>query len=310
MGPVPGLGEHNEVINAEFRALAARSADGPADMNEVIERTELLLPGPAQALAVLLGVPVPDLGHGGGLPLLWHWIYLLDRPAQTDLGPDGHPVRGTIPAPPGPGRRRMWAGGRVRTGAPLRCGELAAKRSRVLSVSEKHGRSGPLTFVVVEHQVLQRGRIVVDEQQDIVYREAAAPTAQAPPPVHADGPVVPPADGERAIEVSPTFLFRFSALTYNAHRIHYDRDYARDVEGYPGLLTHGPLQALAMAEAARGRGHPPRGDLHFEYRLTASLFDYQGMVVGAVSDEEAILTTVRDSRGRQTASGTLRQAGQ
>jgi 3-methylfumaryl-CoA hydratase len=97
-------------------------------MSEVTERTEMLLPGPALALGSLLDVPVPDLDHGAGLPLLWHWIYLLDRPAQADLGPDGHPLRGTVFAPPGPGRRRMWAGGQVRASGSLRCGELATRR--------------------------------------------------------------------------------------------------------------------------------------------------------------------------------------
>ena len=275
-------------------------------MNAVAERTEHLLPGPAQALGALLDVPVPDLAGGAGLPLLWHWIYLLDRPAQADLGPDGHPVRGTIPAPPGPGRRRMWAGGRVRMSGALTCdGEPATRRSRVLSSQEKQGRSGPLTFVVVEHQVSQRGRVVVDEQQDIVYREAAP--AGEPIAVPAAAPLVPPADGERAIDVSPTLLFRFSALTYNAHRIHYDRDYARDVEGYPGLLTHGPLQALAMAEAARATGCQI-GDLSFEYRLMSPLFDQQGMVVSAAREGDAIVTTGRDIHGRRTASGALRNA--
>jgi 3-methylfumaryl-CoA hydratase len=99
-------------------------------------------------------------------------------------------------------------------------------------------------------------------------------------------------------------LFRFSALTYNAHRIHYDRDYARDVEGYPGLLTHGPLQALAMAEAARARGRT--GEASFEYRLHAPLFDQQGMVVRAVPGADSVTTAVRDLHGRQTATGSLR----
>ena len=148
-------------------------------ISEVIERTETLLPGPAQALGALLDVPVPDLDGGAGLPLLWHWIYLLERPAQADLGPDGHPVRGTIPAPPEPGRRRMWAGGRVRAVGPLRCGEPATRRSRVQSVADKQGRSGPLTFCVVHHQIWQRGRVVIDELQDIVYRAAVSPAGAA-----------------------------------------------------------------------------------------------------------------------------------
>lgn len=271
------------------------------------EHTEMLVPGPARALGALLGVRVPDLAHGEGLPLLWHWVYLLDRPAQADLGSDGHPLRETIAASPGLGRRRMWAGGRVRTSGPLRCGEPATKRSRVLSVQEKKGRSGSLTFIVVEHQILQHDRVIVDEQQDIVYREAVSPTGQPPAPA-GEGPVVRPADGDWAIEVSPTLLFRFSALTYNAHRIHYDRDYARQVEGYPGLLTHGPLQALAMAEAARTAGcsgDQRGGCLYFEYRLTSPLFDHQGMVVSAAREQGAMVTAVRDIHGRQTATGML-----
>jgi 3-methylfumaryl-CoA hydratase len=272
-------------------------------MSEFVERTETLVPGPARALGALLDVPVPDLDNGAGLPLLWHWVYLLERPAQADLGPDGHPARGTIPAPPEPGRRRMWAGGRVSTTGPLRCGEQATRSSRVESVQDKHGRSGRLTFVTVRHQIRQRGSVVVDERQDIVYRDAVPSPGQADAAVE-ERPAIPPADGEWAIEVSPTLLFRFSALTYNAHRIHYDRDYARDVEGYPGLLTHGPLQALAMAEAARADGWPD-GNLSFGYRLLSPLFDFQGLVVGARREQDTVVTAVRDLYGRQTAAGTL-----
>jgi len=276
------------------------------NVNDVITRTELLLPGPAQALGGLLGVPVPDLDTDG-LPLLWHWIYLLDRPRQADLGPDGHPVRGALPAPPSPGRRRMWAGGRVRTSARLRCGQTATRRSRVLSIQDKAGRSGPLTFVTVGHEIVQHGCVVVEEQQDIVYRQA---TVQVPWPP-SDGQASPAADDEWAIEVSPTLLFRFSALTYNSHRIHYDRDYAGDVEGYPGLLTHGPLQALAMAEAARSAGYcwGRDGGLEFRYRLESPLFDHQGMIVKAVFGHETT-TAVRDIYGRRTARGTLRSRSQ
>jgi 3-methylfumaryl-CoA hydratase len=271
----------------------------------VTERTEIPQPEPGYALGDLLGVPVPDLAKGEGLPPLWHWVYLLDRAAQADLGPDGHPVRGTLPAPPGPGRRRMWAGGRVRTNGPLRCGEPATKRTRVLAVTEKHGRTGRLTFVRVGVEVLQDGAVVVDEEQDIVYRDTAGAAA---PPRSAEAPrsEVPPAAGEREIVISPTVLFRFSALTYNAHRIHYDRDYCRDVEGYPGLLTHGPLQAIAMAEAARVVGGTGN-DVSFEYRLVAPLFDDQGLIVSAFPGPDGVTRTyARDRYGRQTATGTLR----
>ncbi len=269
-----------------------------------IERTEIPQPEPARALADLLGVPVPELG--AGLPPLWHWVYLLDRPALADLGPDGHPVRGTLPAPPGPGRRRMWAGGRVAVTGPLRCGEPATKRTRVLAVTEKDGRSGHLTFVTVGVQVLQGGAVVVAEEQDIVYRDAAV-QAQSPAP-QSPGAVVPAGQGEREIGISPALLFRFSALTYNAHRIHYDRDYCRDVEGYPGLLTHGPLQALAMAEAARAAGGTGgrTGNASFAYRLVSPLFDDQGLIVSAVQGPDGTtVTAARDRYGRQTASGTF-----
>jgi 3-methylfumaryl-CoA hydratase len=281
-------------------------------MTDVIERTEIPQPEIACALADLLGVPVPELG--AGLPPLWHWVYLLDRAPQADLGPDGHPVRGTLPAPPDPGRRRMWAGGRVRTSGALRCGIPATKRTTVLSVTEKDGRSGHLTFVTVGVQVRQDGAVVVEEEQDIVYRDAAPTAAGSRAESKAPPPIVPVGAGERAIEVTPALLFRFSALTYNAHRIHYDRDYCRDVEGYPGLLTHGPLQALAMAEAARAadagssQGSHTR-NVSFEYRLVAPLFDDQGLIVSAVPGcDGAIATAVRDRYGRQTATGTLRPA--
>jgi 3-methylfumaryl-CoA hydratase len=290
-------------------------------MSDVIERTETLAVEPACALGGLLDVPVPDLAGGAGLPLLWHWCYLLDRPAQADLGPDGHPVRGVLPAPPAPGLRRMWAGGRVRASGVLRCGEPATRLTRVLSMTGKVGRTGPMTFVVVGHQIVQRDQVVVDEEQDIVYREPAAggeaAGSEAAGPASATdaagAPVAPAGDGEREIPVSPTLLFRFSALTYNAHRIHYDRDFARDVEGYPGLLTHGPLQALAMAEAARAAegadlaaSAAPGRERSFEYRLVSPLFDHQGMVVSAVPGGGATDTAVRDLYGRQTARGTLR----
>jgi 3-methylfumaryl-CoA hydratase len=283
-------------------------------MGDVIERTETLAVEPAYALGGLLDVPVPDLAGGAGLPLLWHWCYLLDRPAQADLGPDGHPVRGVLPAPPAPGLRRMWAGGRVRASGVLRCGEPATKLTRVLSMTSKVGRTGPLTFVVVGHQILQRDQVVVDEEQDVVYREATSGGGVAGAPDTGEAPAIPAGDGEWEIPVSPTLLFRFSALTYNAHRIHYDRDFAREVEGYPGLLTHGPLQALAMAEAARaggsaradGHGGTARGERFFDYRLLSPLFDHQGMIVSAAEGDGATTTTVRDRHGRQTASGTLK----
>ncbi len=271
-------------------------------MADVLERTELLAPEPAIALAELLDLPLPDLEGGEGLPLTWHWVYLLDRPRQQDLGEDGHPVRNAVPAPPGPGRRRMWAGGSVRTLAPLRVGEEATRRTVVVETTEKDGRSLHLTFVKVGHTILQRGGVVREERQDIVYRDAA----YAPSRDTAEIVMLPRLDvgtDEWAIGVTPTLLFRFSALTYNAHRIHYDRDYARDHEGYPGLVVHGPLQAVAMAELARRSGVTDSPGTLFEYRLVAPLFEGQGFVARSDPEGEGARTTVRDDWGRVTAEG-------
>lgn len=271
-------------------------------MTDVIERMEILVPGPAEAFGGLLDVPVPNFDRGEGLPLAWHWFYLLERPNQSDLGTDGHPVRGAIPVPPGPGRRRMWAGGQIRSVAPLRCGEPATRRTTLLDTTVKEGRSGTLTFCRVGHQIEQDGAVAVEERQDIVYRDVVPTTA--PPDVEPVTPE-PTSPDDWVIDVSPTLLFRFSALTYNAHRIHYDRGYARDVEGYPGLLTHGPLQAIVMAESARARGVGTTHGVNFDYRLVAPLFDHQGLVSSAEADGDTFRTAIRDVTGRKTAKGTI-----
>ena len=245
------------------------------------------------------------------LPLLWHWVYLLDRPPQAILGADGHPARDAIPTPPGPGLRRMFAGGRVSQHGPLRMGAEATRRTWQASSARKQGRSGPLHFVTVRSEISQDGQVVITDEQDLVYREAAQ-AGRAPAPA-ADGtpasasapdpqPQAPPAGArDWPVEVNPVLLFRFSALTYNAHRIHYDRDYAR-AEGYPGLLVHGPLQALLMAELAR----PERPALcDYSYRLVAPLFDGQGLVVSASAVQDAVRVTARDRAGRTTATGVI-----
>jgi 3-methylfumaryl-CoA hydratase len=273
-------------------------------MADVVERTELLAPEPAIALADLLDLPLPDLEEGEGLPITWHWVYLLDRPRQQDLGEDGHPVRNAVPAPPGPGRRRMWAGGSVRTLAPLRVGEEATRRTEVVETAEKEGRSGHLTFVKVGHTILQRGEVVREERQDIVYRDAADTPSGDAAETGTRSRLDVGAD-EWSIGVTPTLLFRFSALTYNAHRIHYDRDYARDHEGYPGLVVHGPLQALAMAEVARRNGVTDSPGALFEYRLVAPLFESEGFVARAEDEGGETRTTVRDDWGRVTAEGRV-----
>jgi 3-methylfumaryl-CoA hydratase len=280
-------------------------------MTPNVERRELIVPGPAQRLARLLDVELPDLENGAPLPLLWHWLYTLEMPAQSDLGPDGHSLRGTLPAPPEPGKRRMWAGGRVTLLGALRCGAVATRRSRVLASEVKEGRTGRMTFVTVEHEIMQHDSVVVNEHQNIVYRAPSAADATplvASPRAPQAGSATESAEGEGwSLNITATFLFRFSALTYNAHRIHYDRDYARDVEGYPGLVTHGPLQAIAMAEIARSKGLRTDPGLSFDYRLVAPLFEEQGLTAHASRRDGAVHTEVRDNGRRQTARGVINQ---
>lgn len=281
------------------------ATDEPAEGRVSVTRSELILPGPAEALGSLLGVRLPDLDTHG-LPLLWHWLYNLERPATSDLGIDGHPARGSIPAPPEPGRRRMWAGGSVYRVSPLRVGEEATRETFVESVADKEGRAGRLTFVTVRNRISQNGRLAVDERQDIVYRDPLRSTDASGTPQSPSDPV-PATDDEWQIDITPVLLFRYSALTYNGHRIHYDREYATQVEGYPGLVTHGPLQALVMAEAARAAGHADAVRVRFDYRLVSPLFDHQGLVARASASEDSVVTRVRDLAGRETATGTLVQ---
>ncbi|MGH3179039.1 MAG: mesaconyl-C4 CoA hydratase [Streptosporangiaceae bacterium] len=259
-------------------------------MGEVHEVTELITPGPAQALAGLLAVP----GASEELPLLWHWVYLLDRPPQETLSPDGHQARGGMPVPPGPGLRRMFAGGRVWRHGALPIGTEATRRTWQASSARKQGRSGPLHFVTVRTEVSQGGQVVITEEQDLVYREPGA-NGQA-----RSGQSVAAAGRERTVTVDPVLLFRFSALTYNAHRIHYDRDFAR-AEGYPGLVVHGPLQALLMAELARSWG-----PAEYAYRLVAPLYEDEGLIVSAAPEGDAVRVSCRDTTDRVTATGVIR----
>jgi hydroxyacyl-ACP dehydratase HTD2-like protein with hotdog domain len=243
-------------VTAEEPGLAAAVAGWAPDPSEA---TDLITAGPAIALAGLLDAPPPVTGPGDPLPPLWHWLYFLARPAERELGPDGHPAAGPF-MPPIPRRRRMFAGGRVTWHAPVRCGDELTRRSELAGWTVRQGRSGELLFVTVRDTISRAGRPVITEEQDLVYRsspaepEAAPPPAppSAPAPVPAAAPVDVPADPWRLeLSADPVLLFRFSALTYNAHRIHYDADYATRVEGHPGLVVHGPLLAVLMLELPR-----------------------------------------------------------
>lgn len=197
-----------------------------------------------QGLAATLGVDVPKV-----LPPLWHWMLFQDWVVPEGIGPDGHPRRGGFLPPVHDLPRRMWAGGRVAFHGPLHAGDAVERVSTILDVKEKTGGSGRLVFVTVGHRISGPGGLAIEEEQDIVYRGAEGAAVKAAPAA-ADAP-----GGAMVGEVmpDPVLLFRYSALTGNGHRIHYDMDYVRDVEGYPGLIVHGPLQATWLAGLLAGR---------------------------------------------------------
>lgn len=229
--------------------------------------TDVLTHGPAAALAALFDRPGLEPAAGDPLPPLWHWLYFAEWPPESALGPDGHPRDGAF-LPPLPDRRRMFGGGRVTVHAPLRLGETVTRRSSVARVRTRRGGSGWLLLVTVRGEFSVGGDVRVVEEQDIVYRD---PRATSSPPVAA--PAGPPPAGPWGFELvpDPVLLFRFSALTANAHRIHYDVPYATGVEGYPGLLVHAPLLALALLELPR-RFAPDRTVREFAYRARRPLF--------------------------------------
>ena len=207
---------------------------------------------------------------GDALPPLWHWIYFWTVCRQSEVGADGHPRRGGF-LPPIPLPRRMWAGGRLRFEAPLPIGAVAQKTSRIASVDVKQGRTGALAFVTVQHEIGYGGRVCLHEEHDIVYRDLPQPGTA---PV---APKAAPTDAQwkRRVDPDPVLLFRYSALTFNGHRIHYDRSYVTDVEGYPGLIVHGPLIATLLADLL-AREMPQAVLREFNFRAVGSLFDIEG----------------------------------
>jgi 3-methylfumaryl-CoA hydratase len=331
-------------------------------------------PWSAAAFAGLIGAPVPPLETGDPLPPMWHWFTLLEHPAQAELGADGHPARGPF-LPPIPGRRRMWAGGRLRLAAPISIGAQLSARSTVAAVSVKSGRRGQLAFVTVRHELSVDGGPAGVEEQDIVYRSEpnqtaprrkkpdspeppetpgapaapqppetpgapaapqppetpGAPAAPRPPetpgtlaaprppenpgllaalqpPENPGAPAAPGPSGAWRAELAtdPVLLFRFSALTYNGHRIHYDRPYATEVEGYPDLVVHGPLLALLALELPRlhASGRAVRS---FGYRLVRPAFVPATVVSEARLEGATVELTVaaKGAPASLTATATL-----
>jgi len=206
----------------------------------------------------------PSLEDGDALPPLWHWLYFLSAKPMRALGRDGHPAKGGF-LPPIELPRRMWAGGRFAFNQPLVLGQPARKQSTILKVTEKEGRSGQLCFVTVEHCITQYGAVAVREEHDIVYLDDPSLDAKPVPTV----PTLDHADFSETVQPSEVLLYRYSALTFNGHRIHYDSDYARGVEGYDGLVFHGPLTATLLVDLAMR--HVERTPTAFEFRGTAPI---------------------------------------
>jgi 3-methylfumaryl-CoA hydratase len=234
-------------------------------------RSDVITLAPIAALSATLDRDDPAPKAGDALPPLWHWLYFLPVYRQSEIGPDGHPLRGGF-LPPVPLPRRMWAGSRLSFTRPLRLGESITRRSVVTDVNLKQGRSGPLVFVVARHTVSNAQGEAIGEEHDIVYREPPASRADA-------GDTAPqrkaaPADHVWMREIRPddVLLFRYSALTFNGHRIHYDRRYVTEVEGYPGLVVHGPLIATLLMDLLR-RNLPTVTVASFGFRAVQPLFD-------------------------------------
>ncbi|WP_146590466.1 acyl dehydratase [Puniceibacterium confluentis] len=255
--------------------------------------SDALDPARARAVQAALGLK-SDICAGMALPAFFHQIYFWDPQPPATLGRDGHPKPGIGLIPDTGLPRRMWAGGRLWFDAPLLAGVPAQRRSRVLQTVHKSGRSGPLAFVTLGHEIWQDGAVVLREEQDLVYRTDPAPEAPRAP--------VPQARRDeteaRTVTFDATLLFRYSALTFNGHRIHYDESYARGVEGYDGLVVHGPLLAQLLMLMADTPRRPLRT---FAFRATAPLMHHETATLCRNGPD----AWVRGPQGRQCLVATL-----
>ena len=242
-----------------------------AELQRWVGKTETvsdqITPVPIEALRATLDIDTAPPRPGDPLPPLWHWLYFLTIHRQSELGPEGHTTKGGF-LPPVPLPRRMWAGSRFEFRRLLRVGETLTRTSRIVDVRHKEGRTGPLVFVVVRHEIGNAEGVALSEEQDLVFRGHSKPGEPAPTPQSA------PADSEweRTVRPDDVLLFRYSALTFNAHRIHYDYRYATEVEGYPGLVVHGPLIATMLLDLLR-RNIPEATVVRFSFRAISPLFD-------------------------------------
>ncbi|WP_280151400.1 MaoC family dehydratase N-terminal domain-containing protein [Piscinibacter sp. XHJ-5] len=255
-------------------------------------RSDEATAAPLAALSATLDRDDPLPVPGSDVPPLAHWLYFTPLARQSEIGPDGHARRGGF-LPPVPLPRRMWAGGRLQFEHALQVGDEITRDSRIADVSIKEGRSGALVFVTVRHEITNARGVALTEEHDIVYRDNPQPGAAVPTPQPA------PADDRfsRGIVPDPVLLFRYSALTFNGHRIHYDRPYATGVEGYPGLIVHGPLIATLLLDLLR-RQQPQARVLRFSFKAVRPLFDIHPFAVcGRPDGERRFALWARDHEG-------------
>jgi 3-methylfumaryl-CoA hydratase len=268
------------------------------------ERThDLATPAPLKGLSATLDRDDAPQRPGDAVPPCWHWLYFLPMHRQSEIGPDGHAKRGGF-LPPVPLPRRMWAGSRIEFPAPLQVGQSLSRLSRIVDVSLKEGRTGPLVFVKVRHEISGDGRLAVVDEHQIVYRDAPRPGEAAPAPVA----VPDEAQWNRRIAPDNVLLFRYSALTFNGHRIHYDRRYVTEVEGYPGLIVHGPLIATLLLDLLR-RERPQATVKAFSFRAVSPLFDIAPFeVCGRDAGDGTVRLWARNDRGQLAMEATARVA--
>ncbi len=259
-------------------------------------RTDQIRADPARFMQATLDIK-PSLSEGDPLPPLWHWLYFLEAAPAGELGRDAHPKRGGF-LPPVALPRRMWAGGRFDFHRPIQIGHEATKRSTIACVTEKVGRTGPLCFVTVRHEVFQNDELALSEEHDIVYRNDPDPNAPTPAPRTAPDS----ADFSEIVEPTEVMLFRYSALTFNGHRIHYDSDYARTVEGYDGLVFHGPLTATLLIKLAASKaGKAPK---RFEFRGLTPLSGMSPFAIEGVSEDDQTKLWAKRADGALAMSAT------
>ncbi len=266
---------------------------------ETIE--DVVTAAPVRMLRAALDLPTD--GSTAELPPLWHWLYFLPSARQSQLGPDGHPERGGF-LPPVPLPRRMWAGGQLAFFAPLMVGDAVRRTSTIDDVTVKSGRTGELCFVRVRHEVNSPRGLALREFHDIVYRSDPVPGATEPA-----YEVAPPSVLARLIVPDDVLLFRYSALTFNAHRIHYDRRYVTQVEGYPGLVVHGPLMAMLLAGLA-GRQFVGRTTRSFAFRAQKPVFDLHPFeACGRPDGADAAELWIRDHAGHKAMTARMEFQG-